>query len=162
MVTDLAGLARKVDAFRADLDGASLRRITTSVGVDAKRDVTQKVTRDLGSDLKMSGWGRFKFTAGFDLTSDHSLELKPRPVGPWFVLDRGRQAKPAGLPKRRRHKVYATPHGPRTASKTNPWPVGPTRGHNTWSDAVDVIARETPARIDRHTQTVIARHFGRG
>lgn len=155
-------VAAKVDALRRDLDGPALRKITTSVAVDAKRDVDHEVVRDLGPDRKMSGWGRFKFGSGFELLNDHTAELKPRPPGPWNVLEHGRKAKPAGQPKRGKRKVYRTPHGLRTATKAHPFRQGATRGHKTWSIATRTIAARTPERVHEHTQTAIARRFTRG
>ena len=155
-------LAHKVGALARDLDGRSLREITGRVALEAKNDIHTEAARDLGSDRRMSGWGRFRFSAGYDLTSDHTAEIKPRPAGPWVVLERGRRGKAAGQPKRKRTKVYRTPWGLRTATKSAPFRTGGTRGHRTWTIAMRTVERETPQRIQQHARRTIARHFGRG
>lgn len=159
-MVDFRTVALKVEALREDLDGAALRRITSDVAFDAKKDIEAEVRRDLGADQKMSGWGKFRFTAGYELTSNHTALLGVRPAGPWQVLESGRRA--TSLPKRRRSKVYATPHGLRTATKDKPFRIGAARGHHTFTIAVRKIERETPDRIHRHTVAAIAAHFGKG
>ena len=126
----------------------------------AKGDVQEEIRRDLGGDLRMSGWRRVKFDAGFDVTSDHTAVLSPRPTAPWKVLEDGRSGKEAAFPKgRRRRKVYRTPVGLRTATSERPWRSGKTRGKNTMGRATVVIARKTPERVHKHTTAVLRRHF---
>lgn len=153
--------ARKLQSLEADLGPMGLRKIAASVGMDAKRDVLEEAARDLGPDRRMSGWGRFQFGAGYEVRGSSSVAISPRPAGPWVVLERGRRAKPGGIPKRRRTKVYRTPYGPRSASSARPWPVGRTRGHRTFTVAVRRISERTPQRVHDHTEAHLRRVFGR-
>jgi len=152
----MLGFAERVGRTADALSGGRLKEITGRVALAAKGDVLDQVGNDVGSDRRMSGWGRVRFNAGYELTSDHTAELEPRPSGPWGVLEHGRKAKPAGQPKRKTHKVYRTPAGLRTASRERPFRQGSTRGHRTWSVAVRKIDAETPKRVDDEMGRVLA------
>jgi hypothetical protein len=162
-MSEFDAVSRKFQALSRDLGGAGLRGVVTRVSVAAKKDIDAKVVRDLGSDRKFSNWGKFKFGSGFDLTSDSTSVVKPRPVGPWFVLEQGRKGKADAFPKgRRRRKVYKTPWGLRTATRASPWRSGKTKGKGTLTDATKEIGKRTPERIEAETLRAIGKHFRRG
>lgn len=152
-------LVAKLGQIENHLSGGNIRKITNAVAFDAKKDVRKEAESDLGSDRKMSGWGRFTFDASYKLTSDSTAEITPKPKGPWVVLIKGRKYKRTGQPKRRRSKVYRTPEGLRTATKAKPFVQGRTRGKGTWDRAAKVMERETPKRIHRHTNDILKKVF---
>lgn len=160
-MTEFGGVIAKVDALRRDLDGRGLRSIVSAVANDGKGDVREITTLDLGPDRRMSNWGRFRFDAGYDVTSDHTAEIKPRPAAPWEVLDRGRKGGHKVPKGRRRLKRYRTPQGIRSASRDQPWTGSKSRGLRTWTKAQVTISRRTPQRVHEHTVKIIGRHFGR-
>lgn len=140
---ELAAVVAKVEALRRDLDGGALRSIITDVAVEAKADILAEARRDVGADLRMSGWRRIRFGAGFELLDDTTAEIGGRPPGPWGVLEFGRRAG-------RRHS--------RKRGRVVGW--GPTQGKGTFNRATREISRDAPARIHRATVKAIARHFG--
>lgn len=155
-------LATKITALQRDLDGRGLRSITNDVAYRGKKDVMTEVVKDLGPDMRMRNWGRFRFGAGYELTSNTSATLTPRPAGPWRVLNFGRYGKPRAYPRgRRRKKIYRTPMGPRTATQASGWASGRTQGKRTFENAAKVIARRTPERVHEATSKAISKHFGR-
>ena len=139
---DFDQLSRRVTALSHSLSGAALREITTQVAVEAKKDVGREAVADVGSDLRMSGWGRFRFGSGFELVNDHQALLAPRPNGAWSVLDGGRK---------RGHKMS------RRAGRNVGW--GPTRGKHTWQRARAAIEKATPGRVHKHVHAALARIF---
>ena len=152
-------LAHKIDAMSQDLEGQGLRKITNSVALAGKFDVLDEVESDIGPDRRMSNW-RLKFNAGYEVTSNTTAVLTPRPIGPWYVLNEGRRGKQEAYPRgRRKRKIYRTPWGLRTATRGKPWRSGKSRGHNTWDNAVKVIERKTPERVHKETLKVIGKHF---
>lgn len=158
MPDSLADFQAKIDRLQDALDGSAIADITKRVAMDAKRDAESELDSDLGSDRKFSGWSRVKLGVGFELKSGHSAGIKPRPSGPWSVLDGGRKGG-ARVPKRRAKVTLSTPYGPRTYKRDNPLRLGPTRGKDTWKHATTVIARETPARVHREIQDVLRKVF---
>jgi len=144
-----AKLGRQVAAIGQEMSGSGQRSILTKVSVEAKKDVDKEVVASLGGDRKFSNWG-VRFGSGFEVVSDSRSELKPRPLGPWLVLEKGRKGKAAAYPRgRRRRKVYRTPWGPRVATQANPWRSGKTAGRKVWTKAGKPIVSETPKRFRR-------------
>ena len=153
MPDSFADFAVKLDRLNTKLGPAGIRAITTKVAVAAKKDVAVEVVKDVGADLRMSGWARVRFDSGFKLVSDHVAKLTPRPAGPWMVLEDGRKA--AASSKRSKPGIRATPWGPRTYKAGGVRArVGRTAGHHTFQHATTTIKRETPRRV--HTEVVRA------
>lgn len=143
---ELDAVALKVGRLADMFDGRQLDAIATKVGVAAKRDVTDQVGRDIGRDQRMSNWGRFKFRSGFEVDRG-MVDLRPRPVNPWRVLEQGRKGGHK-IPKgRRRRKVYRTPQGLRTATREKPWVGSSSRGLRTWTKSAVKIERESGERV---------------
>lgn len=156
-MTDLAGLQRKIDKLTKDID---TRKLVKQVALQAKEDVTKEIERDLGSDAKFSNW-KPVLKAGFTLTSDTTADLKPRPSGPFAVLDQGRK-RGAVAPKRKASKTYATPWGPRTYTKAKPLVLGPTKGKDTWKRATEEIKKNTPERVQKEVHKLLSNIFDGG
>jgi hypothetical protein len=136
---DLAGFARKMGKLGDELSGAALKRIATSVVVEAKKDADKAVRADLG-DTSMSGWRRGRpipIQARFDVKNESQVEVLPSPRsrGPWRVLNDGRKA---GTSRRRRRS-------------------GSTRGKNTWDEAAREIERRTPERVSKEVNQAVRR-----
>jgi len=158
-VATFAEFATKLDRLNPRLlSPEAQRRLASRVGVAAKRDVSDAVRGDLGGDEFMSGFTYrgaarkpVKFASGFTIRADNVVVLKPRPAGPWSVLEDGRKAtrapKAAGAKRRRRVATYGTPWGPRSYSSDRPLLIGPTQGKHSFRKASVVIARRTPDRV---------------
>jgi len=132
-----------------DLAGRAMRAQLDAVGVGAKRDAMQALRGDLG-DEDMSNWPRrgktAKLTVRYEHKSDTSIEVSPtgRARGAWRILEDGRQASAKGdaytkgkARKDGTRKQYAR-------KRTS----GATAAKRTWSEAVDVIERNTPRRVN--------------
>lgn len=158
MPDSLADLQAKIGRLQDALDGSAIQDITQKVALAAKRDAETELDSDLGSDRRFSGWSRVRLSVGFDLRSGHEAVVKPRPSGPWSVLDGGRKAG-ARVPKRRSKVTLSTPYGPRTYTRDNPLRLGSTRGKDTWKRATTVIGRETPGRVHKEVQDVLRKVF---
>ena len=146
---EFADLSRKLGRAVDVLDGTAMRTVLTDVGVAAKKDLRVEAERTVGTDLKFSGWPRGgKLSSGFEVTSNTTLTLSPRPYGVWVVADRGRKATTA--PRRGKKSsvvTMKTPWGPRSYTKASPLHIGRTRGHRTLTLARERIEQETPKRV---------------
>lgn len=146
---EFSDLNRKLGRVVDTLDGTAMRTVLTDVGVAAKRDLRTEAERTVGTDLKFSGRPRGgKLSSGFEVTSNTSITVSPRPYGLWVVADRGRKATTA--PRRGKKGsvvVMKTPWGPRSYTKASPLRIGRTRGHRTLTLAREQIEQETPKRI---------------
>lgn len=141
MADSFAQFAGKLQAFEKLTTG---RPTLTAIGVGAKGDYAEAVHRDFGDD-SMSNFRRgnpIRMVARFDLKGDSEVEvtLAGRAKGPGTVAERGRRA---GVSRRGR-------------------PYGASRGKQTWSDAVALMERRTPGRVEIETAKAIARIFNRG
>jgi hypothetical protein len=147
-MADLDPLKRRVDAIERALDGTSMRTALTRVGMSAKRELSDEGMKAIGDDLRMSGWKRGgKLNSGFDLTSDTSLAITPRPYGLWMVVERGRRETTAPRRGRPRTVVLRTPFGPRTYSHERPLRIGATRGRRSLTIARERNERTAPTQV---------------
>lgn len=98
-------LADKLDSAGKIIAGGN--RDAVSAAADVYKDAVLFQGRlDTGGDLKLSRWGRngLRLNAGYDVDGQAkaTAKLRPRPMGPWKVLEYG--AKPhvivAGLTRR--------------------------------------------------------------
>lgn len=140
MANDLAALDAKLGRLVDSLDGTSLTALTKSVALAAKNDALDALDADLPA-RKFTHW-RPKLGVGFEVTSEATAEVKPRPSGPWRVLDQGRTRGSKFVRKRRRVIGW-----------------GPTKGHDTWATAGHVIEQKTPERVDEGVQHIIRKAF---
>ena len=166
MADTFASFSRKIDDFKDDLDGSKLQKKLEQIGKESKEDAAKAVRAESSkkgslADESMSNWRRgnpFKITARYDIKSDHEIEVTPTPrsSGPWRVLEDGRKGGAATdlvLVGRVRKS------GTRRA-KSRGRNQGGTAGKSTWSDAVAIMERETPKRVDRYVVEAAIRKAG--
>jgi len=146
----LGTFAGKMDRLANDLTGKAMRAQLDAVGVGAKKDAAQALRSDLG-DEDMSNWPRrsgkaMRLSVRYDHKSDTSIEVAPTPRarGAWRILEDGRQASSKGdaytkgkVRKDGTRKQYAR----RRSS-------GAAAAKRTWSEAVEVMERNTPKRVN--------------
>jgi hypothetical protein len=142
MADTFASFSHKIGVLRDELDGTALQRKLDHIGIAAKKDALNALKSDIG-DTSMSNWRRkrpIKIAARYDFLSESEIEVKPTPrsFGPWKVLEQGRRP---GTSKRGRR-------------------YGASRGKNTWSEAVKIMERETPKRVDRYVVKAAIRKAG--
>jgi hypothetical protein len=160
MADTFASFSRKIGDLESELDGSKLKAKLEQIGKESKGDAEKAVRGDLG-DLSMSNWRRgspIQILARYDLRSDHEIEVTPSPRarGPWRVLEDGRRGGAATdlvLVGRVRKS------GTRRA-KSRGRNQGGTAGKSTWSDAVAIMERETPKRVDRYVVEAAIRKAG--
>jgi hypothetical protein len=144
VTTDLAGLVVKLERVRNDLTSEALLR---DVGMRGKQLGTAAVNADTGGDARMSNWRRgrpINLATRFDVQSESLVQIAPSPRarGPVKVLTYGREA---GMSRGTR----------RRASR----PVSASRGKGTWVRAVADMEAELPKVVQRHTVSVLRKHF---
>jgi len=142
VVDTFASYNAKLTKLQRELDGSALKAAIDKIGIAAKGDALNALKSDI-QDTSMSNWRRgrpIKMAARYDFKSDHEIEVHPtKPSGgPWKVLESGRRA---GTSKKGRR-------------------YGASRGKNTWSDALAIMERETPARVDKHIVKAAIRKSG--
>ena len=134
---DLSQLTDVIGKLANVLAGPDLRKITSRVAYLAKQDALQALDSDLPG-RKFTNW-RPKLSVGYEIESDTTARLFPRPGGPWKVLDAGRS--PGGKFVRKRGRFIG-------------W--GKTAGKSTWTgDVIPTVGRETPGRVDEAVQAAI-------
>lgn len=167
---DLDPFVRKIDTFTRDLAGEGGKALINAIGLGAKDDIEEAVRRDLG-DTSMSGWRRGKpiqVRGMYTVNDNDTVTIEPgRPSrGPMRVLEDGRNRGNSGGfqgpgVNARTGKTLKSNAGKvkvRTR-RTKRW-NGYTTGKHTWSDAIDVILRETPERAQEAFRKLITRSFG--
>jgi hypothetical protein len=147
MADTFASFAAKLDRLTDEFIGSSLSAKMNKLGGETKKDAAKAVSADLG-DMSMSNWRRgspIQITARYDVRGDTvEVTAAPRARGPFTVLEEGRRAGAATdlvLVGRVRKKS-----GTRRA-KSRGRGQGATAGKNTWSEAVEIMERETPRRM---------------
>jgi len=151
MRADFLRIAKKFDAYQGLIDGRGARWITTQVALEAKKGLLDASKAEVGSDGTMSGWRRqskkrpnakkVRFRAGFELTSDHKAEFKPKPNGLWKVLEIGRDP---GVSKRwgTRGRRY-----------------GRAPGKGVWSFFWREFALIVPNRVEKYNRELLKKVF---
>lgn len=133
MSDDLTDFAQRLTVLSAGLGGEAMESVMTSLGVEAKNDALAAARRDLGGDNRFSGWN--KAGLGLEVRFDHvsngviAIIPTPRSRGPWAVAESGRAKGSKFVKKRGRNYGW-----------------GPTRGKDTWTDAMNDVESETPER----------------
>jgi hypothetical protein len=128
MADDFASFSRKMNRLSDELSGRGLDKLTTKIGVAAKKDAADALRGDIG-DESLSNWrpGRPISMRTRFVVKGGTIELTPqgRAIGPWTVLHRGRRA---GISRRGRR-------------------YGGSSGRGTWSDVERLVAQRTPKRV---------------
>lgn len=149
----LAGFSKLAEAFGP----RQMEEFLRDVGDAGKVAAADALAADIG-DQSMSNWRRgnpFDLAAKYDLVHGSAVEILPRPRarGPWRVLEEGR--KPGGA-----YDLVqvgrARKDGTRRA-KSRGRNQGATAGKGTWSDALQIIEKDVPARLGKHVQISIRR-----
>lgn len=149
-----AKLGRMADT----MSGATMKKILTDVGVEARPVFERHATAFAGPDRKLSGFERGGVMGvGFDATPT-VLTMKPRPYGLWILGERGRRS--GVIPKRKARVTVATPWGPRTFLKSAPMELGSTRGHRTLTDAREEAQQRVPGWIFERWQRELREVWG--
>ena len=140
----LDAFGRHLDKFSSEFAGEPLKRISTDVGVAAKKIAAVRVDADLGG-TGFSGWAA-PLDTRFDHVGDGKVSFHPtrRSAGPWTVAEYGRN-QTAG-PRMVGPRLTKT--GKVSKAKGRRW-NGRTAPHHT--------ATETTADIDRMVARVAER-----
>jgi len=180
---DWATLNRKLGDIASQLQGPSMRKVTTRVATRAKKVALGEYRRAVGADLRLSNWRRgtgagVKIGVGFDLVSDHAARIRPRPSGPAKVVEDGslahaiesRAAKISGkgAARARRAQDLARTFGGRGAfAGTRPMPIRGgfayrvkhpgSRGKRAWSQAVAKVDSDVARWVNDEVGTVLSR-----
>lgn len=123
-----------------------MRAVLTTVGVAAKKDVDDTLRAAIGGN-SLRNWKRVKLSSGFEFTSDIEIELRPRPEGPWKVIERG--AAPHVI-RAKRTRALRTPHGPYAKVR-----LRHGRALKVWTKAVATIDKATPKRTADELHNVL-------
>lgn len=91
------------------LTGGPMKKVMEALGVAATKDAEAPVRRDLGGDLRFSGWPRAgNLRMGFAHTGPGEIELRPAPRGAWKVAESGRRSGRRGRTAGKRTFTDAT------------------------------------------------------
>jgi hypothetical protein len=183
---ELDALRRNCRELIAGLNGPLLERVLSDVGVETKGTVEMAVQRDIG-DTSMSGWRRGRpvpITGRFDVfngdaargqsESDKTLVIRPTPRarGPMRVLQSGRHigetggaqgpsivrtGATAGATRRTKTGTIAADR----RARSRRW-NGYVRPRDTWSDASEILARQSPKIAERLIVATIIRAIHHG
>jgi hypothetical protein len=164
----LGPLAARIDRAANRLTGDVLRKALEELGRAGVDDAHSAVVADI-RDMSMSRW-RTRKGAPIDVKANWQIEgdavrIAPfgRTAGPWRVLEDGRQAASAGTFRSRGSRTRKSDGAQSTRIVLRTRSVGAMAGKQTWSDAVEVMARETPKRaeeaIGRRTVDMVVGRF---
>jgi hypothetical protein len=148
MANDLGDFANRVGKLA---DPGVARAMARKAGDAAKKSALKAAERDLGGDRSFSGMRRkSKLNAGYDDAGAGLVQLNFRPAGLWVLAQAGRRSSGTIRPKRKR--AVLTPQGPRASSS-----YGPSRGLNTFDDAVEDARRTAPKAAAEQFRAEIAK-----
>jgi hypothetical protein len=151
-----ASFAKRVDVFVNGLSGPQMKQMMTKVGVAAKKDADKAASSDLGGDPAFSGWPGTLDT-GFDHIANGRISFHPtkRSAGKWTVAQSGRNS--AAGPRMVGPRL--TRRGTVSKARQKRW-NGRTQGKGTGSDALAIIDKETPGRIEDEIKKTLKKAFG--
>jgi hypothetical protein len=157
-VDTFGSFAAKLDKLNAQLESDQLREISRLVGVDAQADAAKAVQSDLGKD-HFSGWPQARFSTRVRVVAT-GVEVLPdgKGRGPWYVAQRGRHPGMSG-PRQGPALAGFTKTGKQRKTRGKKW-NGTTRPMHTWDEAMAIIDRETPARVDKLFSERLGKIFG--
>lgn len=142
---ELADFGRRLSTLT---DSAATGRIANKAGMAGKKAAMDAAADDLGGDRAFSGMRRrVQLSAGYDDAGQGRVQINFRPVGLWKLAEAGRRRSGPIYPRAGSRKglgvtkgrAVRTPEGPRARSSFKP-----SRGLNTFSDAVKDARREVP------------------
>jgi hypothetical protein len=150
-----AQFAGRIEKVERALHGPDMEKLLHAVGKGAKADAVQAVESDLG-DRSMSHWRRgnpIEIGARYDMHGESAIDVGPerKNRGPWRVLEDGRQS---GAATDLVQYGKARKDGTRRAMSRGR-NQGHTSGKRTWSDAVALMEKATPKRVqDEHVKAL--------
>ena len=173
-MSDLAGLASKLERVVDDLSGQTSRAQMARVGAKLQPEIDRAVVADIG-DSSMSGWRRgnpIEIVGSHKVLSDHAVIVQPVPAtkGLMAVLERGRNAGGGvGLLQGPRVAQNGTTRRGadgmvgkvRRKRKERRW-NGYTKGKGTMGDASRVIAAKAPDLVAAELRKALRKHLRGG
>ena len=149
-------IARRLNPFIDELEGAKLKAIADKMGVRAKALAKQAASADLGGDNVFSGWPKAPLETRYDHLSPGAIGFKPtrRAAGPWTVAEFGRNQ--AAGPRMVGPRLTKT--GRVSKAKTKRY-NGRTQPKNTATEALALIEREMPQVVDAEVNKAIRKFF---
>lgn len=152
MASDLGDFAARMLKIT---DPSALTRINRMAGFAGKQSALEAASDSLGGDRRFSGFRRkVALSAGFDTVSATQVQINFRPAGLWVLADKGRRSSGTIRPRRGKRAVL-TPYGPRATSS-----YGPSRGLNTYENAVKDAETTVPKAAFRQFQVEVGRALG--
>jgi len=150
-VSELTDLADRLGRI---LDSDAQKRIVTAAGIAAKKVSLDAATTSLGGDRAMRNFkkGRVRLGVGFDVVSDHEVQMNYRPDGAWILADQGRHRTKKVTPKRRQAKAFQVPPA---AGFRRSFISGRSRGLNTFQNAARDSGRVAPEAASDAVDTEI-------
>ena len=159
--------SRELGKMNAEIERRKRKEITGPMAQEAQKIAAVEVSRDLGGDIKFSGWAPALVTQ-VKFTSTGAAVVHPTrtSAGPFTVAESGRnQGNAAGFSgpgvNRRTGATSRTKSGgirkqrARGAKRWN----GVTRGCGTSSRAVAVMEKKMPKVAEDGVRKVMVRHF---
>lgn len=134
-------------------DGDVAKAMARKAGEAAKKSALKAASDDLGGDRAFSGMRRkARLNAGYDDAGEGLVQINFRPAGLWMLAQQGRRSSGQIRPRGRGRRALRTPLGPRAASS-----YGPSRGLNTFDDAVNDAQRTAPKAAAEQFRAEIAK-----
>ena len=100
-------VAVRMDNLAHELSHDGLDALTTAVASTVKTEALDRVALDIGTDRRLSGFGRgrsrgkVKASSGYDLTAPGRATVNYRPPGRWGLLEYGSKTNTWKNPRRR-------------------------------------------------------------
>lgn len=166
MAQDFAAFARKLDRATAEFTGSNLRQILKQVGdAAAQKDAPKAVAADHGGRDHFSGWPKARFTTDAKVEGD-GVKVGPsnKGVGVWRVAQDGRHQNMKTLggglsgPVFGQGKISKKTGKALRGKKQTKW-NGKTAPQTTWTEAVVIMEKETPARLAKATGAALGKVF---
>ena len=171
-MSDLAGLASKLERVVDDLSGQTSRAQMARVGAKLQPEIDRAVVADIG-DSSMSGWRRgnpIEIVGSHKVLSDHAVIVQPVPAtkGLMAVLERGRNIGNSGGMAGPGVSADGTTRRNKSGSlrkvrarKSKRW-NGYTKGKGTMGDASRVIAAKAPDLVAAELRKALRKHLRGG
>lgn len=164
-------IAKRLMILESGLAGKDRAAAMMRLGRAAQQDHLKAARADLGGDNKFSGWARAPLNTELDQAKLNAGQVTVRPTGrargPYRVAESGRGASGAtggfqGPSINRktgttfRTKKRGNVSMRQSGARVKRW-SGTTAGKNTWTDGVQIVARETPDRLRKEIRKTLVK-----